>query len=136
MSCKECGLYRNCISAKMKPESLFVENSKGTVLVIGSYPSAEEDQESKFFVGASELLRDMLSGLEEEGISWVYTTALRCHPGKDFEGNYVKATDEHIAHWRASSAAFSPAVRRLVSTRLISRWMYQSAFLRSWISVL
>lgn len=98
MSCKDCGLYRGCAAPKMRDVSFLPEKSLGTILVVGSYPSAEEDVANEYFVGSSSILKDMLQGLTDSDIGWVYTTALRCYPGYDSEGKWLAPTIDHLGN--------------------------------------
>lgn len=46
-SCASCGLYKNCHSPKMKPYGDFEKD----IMIIGSYPRAEDDKSGKPFSG-------------------------------------------------------------------------------------
>lgn len=76
--CGACGLYRSCLSPKMKPYG----QGRKRILVVGEAPGETEDQDDRPFVGeAGQLLRQSLAraGVDLDEDCWT-TNAIICRP--------------------------------------------------------
>jgi len=91
--CEKCGLYKNCLSPKMKVYGY----GKKKILIVGEAPGREEDEQGIPFIGRSgQLLRTTLSsyGIDMEKDCWITNTCI-CRPK-----NNVSPTNAQINYCR------------------------------------
>jgi len=97
-NCKSCGLYKNCISPKMKPTG----KGKKKILIIGEAPGKNEDKKGIQLIGQSgQLLREVLKDLNIDlDRDCIKTNSIICRPPKNKTANkkQVAACRQNV--WR------------------------------------